>query len=197
MNKSIEMLYASKSEWIPLKDLPSFNTQKYKEMILDGQEGCYIVALKEHTDEIDRTNFISDKVGYIGKSGDVVSRTSNIRATVKSTATAVYHGLGSYIKNRLDKTPFDNYVVKYLYTTKEQDNGKLENELHRAMVDKFGYPFAWREASGGKDGRMERIAGDLMSSTDEEKLQFYEMLYAELPSILMRQYNSNLESRES
>jgi hypothetical protein len=52
----------------------------------------------------------------------------------------------------------------------------------------------WREASAGKDGRLERFNDELEKLTDEEKLQVYETLYFQLKDILLRRYHDNLES---
>jgi hypothetical protein len=183
------------SEWIPIQNLPSDKTTRFNQMCEDGTVGCYVVALKEHTDEIDKAGYISDKVGYIGMSNNIVSRTNSIRATVVSKKNCVYHGLGTYIKNRLDEIPLDRYVVKYLYCEESKSNN-FENTMHNMMKEKFGYAFAWREASGGKDGKLERIYNDLTQIDDDSKLQVYENLLAELPDILLRQYHAKLNLAE-
>jgi hypothetical protein len=188
-------LISGTSEWLALKDLPSTSTAGWRALSAAGKIGVYIVALRNDIEEIDNNNFICSKVGYIGKSSDIVTRTSNIRATVKSSKQS-YHNCGSYIKKRLDQISLDQYVVKYLYTKTEEDNTRLESEYHRVMTENFGAPFAWREASGGKDGRLERIASDLEILTDDEKLKAYELLYTEIPKILMRRYHDEILSRE-
>lgn len=196
MVKSIfDQYITSTSDWINVRDLPSDNTARFISMCKDGIIGVYIVALRDDIADIEKSGYLSDKIGYVGMSTNIVSRTNSIRATVVSKKNCVYHGLGTYIKNRLDKISFDQYVVKYLYC-KEDDALVFENAFHSAMKDKFGYTFGWREASGGKDGKLERIYNDLSQLSDEDKLQVYENLHADLPNILVRQYHSKLESAE-
>ena len=121
-----------------MKDLPGSQNGKWAKMCEDGKVGVYLVALDTDTAEIEKNNFLSEKNGYIGKSQDVIMRSSCIKATVNSKANCVYHNAGLYIRNRLDKIPLDRYVVKYFYTDEDQV-GDFEAAFHAAMTDKFGY----------------------------------------------------------
>jgi len=184
------------SNWLFLKDIPSSGTSRYTSLSELGKIGVYIVALKEDTLDIDSSNYVNPKIGYVGKSCDIVTRTYNIRATVSSKKQS-YHGCGTYIKNRLDKISFDNYCVKFLYCASDENSTKLESEIHRLMFEKFKYRFAWQEASGGKDGRMERIMNDLEILNDDEKLKVYDFLHKkEVPQILLRRYHAELDVEE-
>jgi hypothetical protein len=185
----------STSDWIHIKDLPSDNTLRFEQMCKNGTIGVYIVALKEDTQEIEKSGYLSEKVGYIGMSNNIVSRTNSIRATVVSKKNCVYHGLGTYIKNRLDTIPFEKYVVKYLYCS-EENCLNFENAIHSAMRDKFNFTFAWREASGGKDGKLERLYNVLTQLDDGGKLEVYEYIHSLLPDILVRQYRAKLDAVE-
>jgi hypothetical protein len=191
INKRFKNLITGASPWLPLKDIPSSNTQKYHSLSEDGTSGVYIVALRSDIDLIEESNFICNKIGYIGKSVDIVSRTYSIRASVNGKTT--YHNCGAYIKRKLDTIPFEEYVVKYLYCP-EDKVAELESLYQSLMKDALGYTFVWREASAGKDGRLERFNDELEKLTDEEKLQVYETLYFQLKDILLRRYHDNLES---
>lgn len=191
INKKFKNLITSASPWLPLKEIPSSNTQKYHSLSEDGTSGVYIVALKTDIKEIEESNFISEKIGYIGKSADIVSRTYSIRASVNGKTT--YHNCGAYIKRKLDTIPFEEYVVKYMYCP-EDKIVELETLYQSLMKESFGYTFAWREASAGKDGRLERFNDELEKLTDDEKLQVYETLYYQLKDILLRRFHDNLES---
>lgn len=191
INKKFKNLITGASPWLPLKEIPSSQTQKYHSLSQDGASGVYVVALKKDIEEIENDSFISEKIGYVGKSADIVTRTYSIRASVNGKTN--YHNCGAYIKRKLDTIPFDEYVVKYLYCP-EDKIAELETIYQTLMKEAHGFTFAWREASAGKDGRLERFNDELEKLTDEEKIQVYETLYFQLKDILLRRFHDNLES---
>ena len=85
-------------------------------------------------EEIEEANFISEKIGYIGKSADIVSRTYSIRASVNGKAT--YHNCGAYIKRKLDTIPFEEYVVKYLYCPEDKI---VDDRGNPGRLDRHGF----------------------------------------------------------
>lgn len=192
MASFIDKFSAKQSDWIRLKDLPGSQNGKWAKMCEDGKVGVYLVALDTDTAEIEKNNFLSEKNGYIGKSQDVIMRSSCIKATVNSKANCVYHNAGLYIRNRLDKIPLDRYVVKYFYTDEDQV-GDFEAAFHAAMTEKFGYTFAWREASAGKEGKLEQIINALATLSDDDKISLHKMLREEVKDIVFQRHLDEMD----
>lgn len=130
-----------KTPWIPVADVPTKPEEIEKLAELFGTSGVYQVALTEDIDDIGE-NLVHEKIGYIGKSTNVVGRTYVIRMPSGD------HGASRYIRqNNLDRKT--QVKLRYLYT---DDQSTLERGLHNMTKTKFGYDFKWREASGGTDG---------------------------------------------
>lgn len=181
------------SGWIRLIDLPGSQNSKWAKLSSDGKVGVYLVALDTDVAEIEKNNFISDKCGYIGKSNDVVMRTSNIKATVNSKSNIVYHNAGLYIRNRLDKISLDRYVVKYFIIEDENRLTEFEQAFHSAMTDKCGFTFAWREASAGKDGKLDQAINMLSTLPDDDKIELHKILRAEVKDIIFQRHLDEIE----
>lgn len=192
MKSFIEKYSSKQSEWIRLKDLPGSQNGKWAKMCEDGKVGVYLVALDSDIQEIEKNNFVCDKNGYIGKSNDVIMRTACIKATVNSKSNIVYHNAGLYVRNRLDKFPLDRYVVKYFYS-EEDKVGEFENTFHSMMNEKFGYSFAWREASAGKEGKLEQIINALATLSDDDKISLHRMLREEVKDIIFQRHLDELD----
>lgn len=192
MKSFIEKYSSKQSEWIRLKDLPGSQNGKWAKMCEDGKVGVYLVALDSDIQEIEKNNFVCDKNGYIGKSNDVIMRTACIKATVNSKSNIVYHNAGLYVRNRLDKFPLDRYVVKYFYS-EEDKVGEFENSFHSIMNEKFGYSFAWREASAGKEGKLEQIINALATLSDDDKISLHRMLREEVKDIIFQRHLDELD----
>lgn len=192
MKSFIEKYSSKQSEWIRLKDLPGSQNGKWAKMCEDGKVGVYLVALDSDIQEIEKNNFVCEKNGYIGKSNDVIMRTACIKATVNSKSNIVYHNAGLYVRNRLDKFPLDRYVVKYFYS-EEDKVGEFENTFHSMMNEKFGYSFAWREASAGKEGKLEQIINALATLSDDDKISLHRMLREEVKDIIFQRHLDELD----
>lgn len=192
MKSFIEKYSSKQSDWIRLKDLPGSQNGKWAKMCEDGKVGVYLVALDTDIQEIEKNNFICEKNGYIGKSNDVIMRTACIKATVNSKSNIVYHNAGLYVRNRLDKFPLDRYVVKYFYAD-EDKVGEFENAFHSMMNEKFGYSFAWREASAGKEGKLEQIINALATLSDDDKISLHRMLREEVKDIIFQRHLDELD----
>jgi hypothetical protein len=193
MPSFINKFSARQSDWIRLRDLPGSQNGKWAKMIEDGKLGVYLVALDTDVQEIEKNGFLSEKNGYIGKSSDVVMRTSCIKATVNSKSNIVYHNAGLYIKNRIDKVPLDRYVVKYFYCDKEETLTEFESAFHAAMNEKFGYSFAWREASAGKDGKLEQLINALSTLSDDDKIQLHKVIRGEVKEIIFQRHLDEID----
>lgn len=129
--------------WISVDQIPS-DGNKNRDVMNEkyGTSGVYQVAMAEDLDEI-ADNLVHEKIGYIGESKDILSRTYSIRAPSGD------HGVGRYIRqNDLDRS---EVKIRYLYTS-EKDRRLLEASLHEQMNAEYGYRFAWSEASAGNAG---------------------------------------------
>lgn len=130
-----------KTPWIPVADVPTKPEEIEKLAEMFGTSGVYQVAMSEDIDEIG-DDIVHEKIGYTGKSTNVVGRTYVIRMPSGD------HGASRYIRqNNLDRKT--DVKLRYLYT---EDQSTLERGLHNMTKEKFGYDFKWREASGGTDG---------------------------------------------
>lgn len=130
-----------KTPWIPVSQVPTKPEEVEKLAEMFGTSGVYQVALTEDIEEIG-DDIVHEKIGYIGKSTNVVGRTYVIRMPSGD------HGASRYIRqNNLDRET--DVKLRYLYT---EDQSQLERGLHNMTKEKFGYDFKWREASGGTDG---------------------------------------------
>lgn len=130
-----------KTPWIPVADVPTKPEEVEKLAEMFGTSGVYQVALTEDIEEIG-DNIVHEKIGYIGKSTNVVGRTYAIRMPSGD------HGASRYIRqNNLDRKT--DVRLRYLYT---EDQDILERGLHNMTKALYDYDFQWREASGGTDG---------------------------------------------
>jgi len=130
-----------KTPWIAVADVPTKPEEVEKLAEMFGTSGVYQVALTKDIEEIG-DDIVHEKIGYIGKSTNVVGRTYVIRMPSGD------HGASRYIRqNDLDRKT--DVKLRYLYT---EDQSTLERGLHNMTKEKFGYDFKWREASGGTDG---------------------------------------------
>lgn len=147
--------------WISVDQIPS-DGNKNREAMNEkyGTCGVYQVALAEDIDEI-ADNLVHEKVGYIGKSKDILTRTYSIRAPNGD------HGAARYIRqNDLDRS---EVKIRYLYTSPE-DYALLEESLHNEMNSEYGYRFAWTDASAGNDGNYSSILDLAKRLTSDEIL---------------------------
>jgi hypothetical protein len=132
------------SPWIPVSKVPS-NGSREQESLNEryGKSGVYQVALTSDIEEIG-DSIVHPKIGYTGKSKDIITRTYDIRQPAGS------HGAGRYIRqNGYDKDT--DVKVRYIYTSSD-DCASLEREIHEESRKKYGYRFAWTSASAGNDG---------------------------------------------
>ena len=147
--------------WISVDQIPS-DGNKNRDVMNEkyGTSGVYQVAMAEDLDEIG-SDLVHEKIGYIGKSKDILTRTYSIRAPKGS------HGAARYIRqNNLDRS---EVKIRYLYTSPE-DHALLEESLHKQMNDVYGYRFAWTEASAGNDGNYSSILDLAKRLTSDEIL---------------------------
>ncbi|NDF98581.1 MAG: hypothetical protein EB101_06595 [Chitinophagia bacterium] len=193
MPSFISKFSSKQSDWIRLRDLPGSQNGKWAKMSEDGKVGVYLVALDTDIQEIEKNNFLCEKNGYIGQSKDIVMRTSNIKATVNSKSNIVYHNAGLYIRNRLDKFALDRYVVKYFYVDDPERIIEFEQAFHAEMHTKFGFNFSWREASAGKDGKLEQMISSLSTLSDDEKIELHKVIRAEVKEIIFQRHLDEID----
>lgn len=155
----IEIL--SVTPWISVDQIPSDGNKNRDAMNAKyGTAGVYQVAMAEDLDDIG-DDLVHEKIGYIGKSKDILTRTYSIRAPKGS------HGAARYIRqNDLDRS---EVKVRYLYTAVE-DYALLEECLHNEMKSVYGYRFKWTEASAGNDGNYSSLLDLAKRLTSDEIL---------------------------
>ena len=130
-----------KTPWIPASQVPTKPEEIEKLAELFGTSGVYQVALTEDLEDIG-DNLVHERIGYTGKSTNVVGRTYVIRMPSGD------HGASRYIRqNNLSRET--DVKIRYLYT---DDQSVLERGLHNMTKALHGYDFQWRDASGGTDG---------------------------------------------
>lgn len=152
--------YHHVSEWIPVSQIPTVDSKGERELIEEhGSAGCYQFARVEDLKEIG-SELIHPKIGYIGKSTRLTSRTYDVRAPSGS------HGVRRYM-NQNDWSN-DDVFVRYIHCD-VTDVTKLENILHEKTVELTGKTFAWRDASQGGDGHYS-MTKEYMKKLDGKEL---------------------------
>lgn len=143
----INSLITNVLDWQPLTSFESRksrkaseNTEKY------GASGVYLVSTKDNL----TSELVDSNIGYVGKSANIFSRVYDIRGGD--------HGARKYISSK-GINPDDVYV-KLLFTEPEGES-LLERLIHEENTRRFGYRFAWKEASGGNDGSLTRILSEI------------------------------------
>lgn len=159
---------AHMSDWIAVSHIPTKTQDKYR--IMNDQHGTcgvYQVAQSEHIEEIGDA-IVHPKIGYTGKSANVLNRTYAIRQPAGD------HGANRYIRqNGFDKSV--DVVIRYIYCH-ENDLTNLESTIHKTTSEKYGYRFAWVEASAGNDGNKSTIVDLAERLTSEEILDIIKQL---------------------
>ena len=135
--------------WMPVSKIPSSGSSEQDRLNdLYGRSGVYQVALSEDISDIG-DSIVHPKIGYTGKSKDILTRTYDIRQPAGS------HGAGRYIRQNGYNKETD-VKIRYLYTSSE-DYTNLERLIHEQSYLKYGYRFAWTDASAGNDGTYSQL----------------------------------------
>lgn len=139
----LDALIKNKTDWQPLLGAVGRASKKYNLLVDEyGSTGVYQVAHRSDMHD----DLINEKIGYIGKSKDIFGRVYDMKTG--------QHNACNYIKrNGIDK---NDVFVRYLFTEAGSEQ-TLETMLHDEMQKRYGYRFAWREASAGNDGAMIRL----------------------------------------
>ena len=149
------------SEWIRVSEIPTHKNTKYHTMNeAYGTVGVYQVALTKDIEEIG-SEFIHEKIGYTGKSYDVLGRTYSIRAPKGS------HGASRYIR-QMGYDREKEVCVRYLYSTDAKVT-ELENAIFDLSLKMFGHRFQWADASAGTSGKYSQMM-DLASGLSSAEL---------------------------
>lgn len=162
------------TDWFPITKIPTEKNPLFHEMIQKyGRYGIYQVALKKDIESIG-TEFIHEKIVYTGVSAKgkdgLLGRTYSIRTPAGA------HGVSRYIRqNEIDRS---TVFIRYAYTpndtmaTSRNDlpAEALERSIHSITKEKFGFTFAWTEASLGTNGKVAGILDDGKKLTSEELL---------------------------
>lgn len=137
------------TDWMPVSKIPSSGSSEQDRLNdMYGRSGVYQVALTEDVESIGQ-DLVHPKIGYTGKSKDILTRTYDIRQPAGS------HGAGRYIRqNKYCKEK--DVRVRYVYTSQE-DYTNLEREIHDESKNRYGYRFAWTDASAGNDGTYSQL----------------------------------------
>ena len=132
------------TDWVSVSKIPSTGSSEQDRLNdMYGKSGVYQVALTEDIESIGQS-LVHPKIGYTGKSKDILARTYDIRQPAGS------HGAGRYIRQNGYNKETD-VKIRYAYTSSE-DCSKLEKNIHDECTNEYGYRFSWTEASAGNDG---------------------------------------------
>jgi len=131
-------------QWMPVMEIPTAQSDKFNKL---GGEMCgvYQFAAAEDIEEIG-DDIIHEKIGYNGRSDNMLGRTYGVRAPKGK------HGVRHYCDQfGIDR---NKVVVRYLLTETSKDAQQLETWIHKQteMTASHEYKYAWIEASGGLDG---------------------------------------------
>lgn len=154
------------TDWFPITKIPTEKNPLFHEMIQKyGRHGIYQIAIKEDIESIG-TEFIHEKIVYTGVSakakGGLLARTYLIRTPAGA------HGVSRYIRqNEIDRS---TVFIRYAYTSNGTMAEALERSIHSITKEKFGFTFAWTEASLGTNGKVAGILDDGKKLTSEELL---------------------------
>ena len=161
-------LIKNKTDWYPISWIPSTNSGEWRKFVKDNGvdgavRGCYQVALKKDIETIG-DEIIHEAIGDNGKAKDVSRRTGGSRAPKGR------HGARLYIdKHNLDRAK--DVVIRYLIVNDvENKEQELEGYLHKEHQAAFGWDFAWREASGGIDGKYDKILAEVEYLTSKQMI---------------------------
>ena len=139
----VDVLVKSRLDWQRLDTIFNPMSKRMTELIeTHGSNGVYIATRGEHKCD----DLISPNFGYIGKSKSIFGRVWCMKTNK--------HNACNYIKH--NSITNDDIWVRFLFT-EPGNEARLEQILHDRMKEKFGYTFAWREASAGTEGSMLRI----------------------------------------
>ena len=137
------------TKWYCLAELPSVNSKagiKFLEQYA-GTSGVYQFAQKNDATKILSTDLINKKIGYTGKSKDILGRT--VAARMKGC-----HGVNRVILE--NKWSTEDIYVRYLFVP-EDESAEIESYIHKEAELEFGTRFAWMNASGGNAGKFSQI----------------------------------------
>lgn len=191
MEKTMSDLIINTSEWYPISWIPSTNSSEWKKFVktygVDGKiPGCYQVALSKDVADIGDA-IVHKCIGYNGKAKDVIGRTGGIRAPKGR------HGARLYIdKNNLCRE--NDVVIRYLITANEDTSTELENLLHKQHEEMFGYRFAWKDASGGIDGKYDKILAEAEYLTAKQGLDIIKDLKELFMNKAVSEYQEKLDN---
>lgn len=144
-------------DWQSFTNIYGRNSPKLIQFVeKHGSHGVYQIALKKDSPK----EIISDKIGYVGKSTNIMSRVYDIKTN--------RHGCRTYLNSK--NIPIEDISVRFLMTEPGMET-VLENEIHRINNENFGYRFSWKEASGGNDGSFVRLIESIDKINDLEELK--------------------------
>ena len=137
------------TEWYRLSSFPSCTSYKdmsqtchdFWKMFTKGEHsGVYQVSLTKPTD------LVHKDICYIGESGCLPKRISDLRTSAGKNNKVTHHMCGVYIRE--EDINIDSVYVRVLIA---DDKKGLERYLHNEHRNKFGYNigYLWEEASGG------------------------------------------------
>ena len=150
----VQPFIKSKLDWQRLDSIFNPMSKRMAELVETyGVNGVYIATRTEHKSD----DLISPNYGYIGKSKSIFGRVWCMKTNK--------HNACNYIKH--NNITNDDIWVRFLFTEPGNES-RLEQILHDAMKEKYGYSFSWREASAGSDGSILRIYEMIDKLTNRE-----------------------------
>lgn len=149
-----------KIDWLPVCELrgaKSKHSLQYTNQ--HGRDAIYQIAKAEDTKAIGES-IVHNMIGYTGKSTNIFGRLYALKLNK--------HSASPYIRSNLD---IKDLMVRILFVNSTDSLDQVESYIHKESEKKFGYRFAWKEASGGVDGTVMRIQDllDRIESLDSLK----------------------------
>jgi len=139
--------------------------------LMNVKSCVYVFFLRSQYSEIRDCNTIHPSYGYVGETGDLVTRLRAVRESYDNPRYSVYHGLGRFF--RRNNINIDNDIILRVIRTKSKSDAlKLEQSIHQRCQEKYGSRFCWNDGAGS--GKINTIykAEDLIESIkDTTQLQ--------------------------
>ena len=139
--------------------------------LMNVKSCVYVFFLRSQYSEIRDCHTIHPSYGYVGETGDLVTRLRDIRSSYDNPKYSVYHGLGRFFrKNNIN---IDNDIVLRVIRTKNKSEAlKLERLIHDKSVEEYGSRFCWNDGAGsGKINTVYKAEDLIESIKDINQLQ--------------------------
>lgn len=139
------------------------DTSQQLRKFMNVKSCVYVFFLRSEYSEIRDCHTIHPSYGYVGETGDLVTRLRDIRMSYDNPKYSVYHGLGRFFRKK--NINIDNDIIIRVIRTKNKNEAlKLERSIHDKCLQEYGNRFCWNDGAGGGPGNTIYKAEDLIES---------------------------------